>query len=107
MTQQLALGLRLRDQGMESVASHNKPWLLRQRRWGASVCREQGVVWPDELNYDDQPDHPNAWGPVLVMPYFRGTGQFRQSQRKSRHAGRIEGKVLTDRGREELLDGVH
>lgn len=105
MTQQLSLfqGLRLRDQGMERVASHNKPWLLRHRRHAARICLEQGTVWADEIRDGDEPDHPNAWGTVLVMPYFRGTGRFRSSQRKSRHAGRIEGKNLTQRGREELL----
>ena len=97
-------GAQLRDQGMASVAAHNEAWRFRQRCFGARICLENGVVWSDEMMYGDAPNHPNAWGTVLVMPYFRGTGQFRSSQRPSRHAGRIEGKVLTERGREELLD---
>ena len=102
-TQQLDLGLRLRDEGIALVSGKNAHWLKMLRRIAAKIAVEEGHVSIDQLHeMCGLPTHQNAYGGVLRSPYFVLVG-YKQSEHPDAHARRIGVYRLTQRGREGLL----
>lgn len=102
----LQLGLRLRDEGIALVSSHNEVFLWDARYIAAEIAYQEGCVSIDQvkglLSYD--PAHPNAWAGVLRGPCWELVG-YKASEHPDAHARRIGKYRLTERGREELLGG--
>lgn len=89
MTTNLFEGIRLRDEGIASVASHNQvPFLGAIRERAAQLAEENGTVGADELRaWADErgiaPDHPNAWGAVFRLCPRDGRRWVECGRRKS------------------------
>lgn len=88
------LGLKLRDDGIRQVASHNSDWLYTMRAYARHCCDVSGQVTSDDLHefaqlIHCQPDHPNAWGAVFKEAGWVCTGRVR-SKRPSAHAREIK-----------------
>jgi hypothetical protein len=89
-------GQRRKFQGMERAASYpfDEP-VHRARLIAIMLAKQHGSVTADDV-YDylaeRLPDvldgiQPKAWGSVTRHPRLRATGQYRQSNRISRHTG--------------------
>ena len=78
---------REREEGIRKAEVGNQEFLNAARALAIHICRQRGTVTMDDIRRELRvaPRHPNAYGSVFKNARFKFTGEYRQSELKSRH----------------------